>query len=30
MNECKRCGCICKDEYCNECNYLIEKEKEDE
>jgi hypothetical protein len=24
LNLCKRCGCYCKDEYCNECNELIE------
>jgi hypothetical protein len=31
LNLCKRCGCYCKDDYCNECLFLInEKEGKNE
>ena len=29
LNLCKKCqSCYCKDEYCNECNELINEESE--
>lgn len=28
LNECKRCGCPCKGEYCNECNYRMSEESD--